>query len=196
MSKLSLFAKKRENFFMNSIKNSRILVTGGAGFVGSFIVDQLLEDEVKEVIIVDNFFRGSLQNIEKALDSQKVHVIEGDIRDTATLNKAFQGIDYCFHMAALRITRCAEFPKEALDVMIEGTYNVIDCCLRHGIKKLVAASSASIYGTADTFPTTETHHPYNNRTLYGALNVAHMEKETKLWILSMSPILLEPLFWH
>jgi UDP-glucose 4-epimerase len=118
---------------MFNLKESRILITGGAGFVGSFIVDQLIQEEVKEVVIIDNFVRGSLKNIEQALKSGRVTVIEGDIRNKETLNKAFQNIDFCFHMAALRITHCTEYPKEAIDVMIQGTYHVIECCLEHKV---------------------------------------------------------------
>ncbi len=158
---------------MNDIKDARVLVTGGSGFVGSYVVDQLLDEDAKEVVIVDNFVRSSCQNLEKASQTGKIRVVETDIRNGASLDEIFKGIDYCFHMAALRITRCAEHPREAVEVMMNGTYNVIESCLRHGVKKLVAASSASIYGNADTFPTKENHHPYNNRTLYGALKAAN-----------------------
>lgn len=158
---------------MHNLKDSRVVVTGGAGFIGSHIVDQLLDEGVREIVIIDNFLRGSQRNIEKAVSSGKVKVYDKDIRDVAAMDEVFNGRDYCFHMAALRITRCAENPKEAIEVMMEGTYNVIDCCLKYGLKKLVAASSASIYGTADQFPTNELHHPYNNRTLYGALKLAN-----------------------
>jgi len=157
----------------NEIKDKRILVTGGAGFVGSYIVDQLLREGVREVVVVDNMYRGSMRNLADVISSGKVSVREIDIRDAAALDAAFAGIDYCFHMAALRITRCAEAPREGVEVMIGGTLNVIESCLKHGLKKLVAASSASIYGTADQFPTTEDHHPYNNRTLYGAMKMAN-----------------------
>jgi UDP-glucose 4-epimerase len=158
---------------MHNLKNSRILVTGGAGFIGSYVTDILVREGVKEVVIVDNFLRGSMRNLEKVMPSGKVTVLEHDIRDAAALDRAFEGIDYCFHLAALRITRCAEFPQEANEVMINGTQHVINSCVKHGIKKLVAASSASIYGMADKFPTAESHHPYNNRTLYGAMKTAN-----------------------
>jgi len=116
--------------------------------------------------------RGSYRNIEAAMASGKVKFVEGDIRDRDLLDRLCDGVDYCFHMAALRITRCAENPCEAFDVMYQGVFNVIESCLAHRVKKLVAASSASIYGQADSFPTNETHHPYNNRTLYGAAKMA------------------------
>jgi len=153
---------------MNNLKDCRVLITGGAGLVGSFIADQLIDQGVEEIILLDNLVRGSRRNIDQALSSGKAKLIEGDIRDLDLLDACFEHIDYCFHMAALRITRCAENPREALEVMFGGTFNVIEACVRHRVKKIVAASSASIYGQADSFPTHESHHPYSNRTLYGA----------------------------
>ena len=158
---------------MNDLKNSRILITGGAGFVGSYIIDQLLTEGIKEIVVVDNFFRGSRDNLKTALKSPKVKIIEGDIREIKLLNKSFEGIDYCFHMAALRITHCASEPRQALEIMYDGTFNVLEACVNHKIKKLVLASSASIYGQAESFPTKEDHHPYNNFTLYGAAKMAN-----------------------
>jgi len=155
------------------LKGSKILITGGAGFVGSFIVDQLLGEDVGEVVVLDNFVRGSRDNIKQALASGRVKLIEGDIRDRALLNDIFPGTDYCFHLAALRITHCATEPRQALEVMYDGTFNVLEACVQHQIKKMVAASSASIYGQADSFPTKEEHHPYNNCTLYGAAKTAN-----------------------
>lgn len=158
---------------MNELKNSKILIIGGAGFVGSFTADLLLDEDAKEIILVDNLIRGSEDNIKNAVRSGKVKFVKGDIRDVKLLNEVFEGVDYCFHMAALRITRCRDNPKEALEIMHQGTFNVVEACIEHKIKKLVAASSASVYGQADNFPTKETHHPYNNRTLYGALKLAN-----------------------
>jgi UDP-glucose 4-epimerase len=159
---------------VNGLAGSRVLITGGAGFVGSHIADHLIgEEAVAEVILVDNLLRGSRRNVEDALRSGRVKLVEGDIRDRPLLDRVFPGVDYCFHMAALRITRCAENPREALEVMYDGTFNVIEACVRHHVKKLVAASSASVLGTADVFPTREDHHPYNNRTLYGAAKLAN-----------------------
>jgi len=154
------------------IRNARVLITGGAGFVGSFTAEGLIGEGVKEVIILDNLIRGSRDNIKDVLASKKAVFIEGDIRDRDLLDKLFKNIDYCFHMAALRITHCIESPREAVEVMIDGTFNVAEACVKHKIKKLIAASSASIYGGAASFPTMEDHHPYNNRTLYGAAKVA------------------------
>ena len=159
---------------MNDLNGARILITGGAGFVGSHIADQLIAHErVREVVLLDNMLRGSRRNLETAVASGRARLVEGDIRDRALLDRLFAGTDFCFHMAALRITRCAENPREALEVMYDGTFNVVDACVRHGIKKLVAASSASVYGTASSFPTAEDQHPYNNRTLYGAAKLAN-----------------------
>ena len=159
---------------MNELRGARILITGGAGFVGSHIADQLIAHEgVREVVLLDNMLRGSRRNLEPALASGRVRLIEGDIRDRGLLDEVFPGTDFCFHMAALRITRCAENPREALEVMHDGAFNVVEACVRHKVRKLVAASSASVYGTATAFPTSEDHHPYNNRTLYGAAKMAN-----------------------
>jgi UDP-glucose 4-epimerase len=158
---------------MFDLTNSRILITGGAGFVGSHITDQLLRENVAEIILLDNFVRGSKGNISGALESGKTRLIEGDIRDKELLGNLLEGIDYCFHMAALRITQCSENPREAKDVMINGTYNLIEACRHHKVKKTILASSASIYGQASSFPTSEEHPPYNNYTFYGAAKMAN-----------------------
>ena len=158
---------------MLGLENKSILITGGAGFVGSFIVDQLLEERVKEIVIIDNFSRGSERNIAQSLKSGKINLIEGDIRDRDLLEKLFEGIDYCFHLAAFRITQCAVEPRQAFEVMYAGTWNVLEACVQHRVKKLFFASNASIYGQADTFPTPEIHHPYNNYTFYGAAKMAN-----------------------
>ena len=158
----------------NGLSGSRILITGGAGFIGSHIADQLLAGEgVASVVLLDNMLRGTLRNLEPALASGRATLVEGDIRDPALVDKLVAGADFVFHMAALRITRCAENPREAMEVMFNGAFNVAEACVTHKVKKLVAASSASVLGTADSFPTREDHHPYNNRTLYGAAKLAN-----------------------
>jgi UDP-glucose 4-epimerase len=146
----------------------RVLITGGAGLIGSYIADQLIRDSNPEIIILDNFVRGRRENIAWALSHGRVQVVDGDIRDTALLHNVMQGVDLVFHQAALRITQCAEEPRVAMEVMANGTFNVLEAAVAAKVQKVVAASSASVYGMADEFPITEKHHPYNNRTLYGA----------------------------
>ena len=150
------------------IKGQRCLVTGGAGTIGSTIVDQLVVVGAGEVIVIDNFVRGRRENLAGALDSGKVRIIEGDIRDRQLVASAMSGIDLVFHQAAIRITQCATEPRLALEVLVDGTYNVVEAAADAGVRKVVAASSASVYGLADEFPTSERHHPYANDTLYGA----------------------------
>ena len=159
---------------MYRLEGSKILITGGAGFVGSHIADQLVAGEkVTEVVLLDNMLRGTRRNIAEAIKTGKVRLVEGDIRDRSLVNELIGDVDYCFHMAALRITRCAENPREAFEVMFEGAMNVFEACVEKEITKLVAASSASVYGNADLFPTKEDHHPYNNQTFYGAAKTAN-----------------------
>ena len=146
----------------------RVLITGGAGLIGSHIADLLVRDGDPEIIILDNFVRGRRENLAWAMGHGRVQIVDGDIRDTALLRDVMQGVDLVFHQAALRITQCAEEPRVALQVMADGTFNVLEAAVAAKVQKIVAASSASVYGMADEFPTTEAHHPYNNRTLYGA----------------------------
>jgi UDP-glucose 4-epimerase len=157
---------------VNRIAGACVLVTGGAGFIGSTIVDQLLAAGASEVRVLDNFVRGSWDNLADALARGGVKVIEGDIRDAATVDRATAGADYVFHQAALRITRCAEQPREAVEVLIDGTLNVLEAAVRRKVKKLIAASSASVYGEPAYLPIDEKH-PFNNRTLYGAGKIAN-----------------------
>lgn len=153
----------------------KVFVTGGAGLIGSHIVDLLVDgqadDTYGEVVVYDDLTRGRLDNIADAMGRGKVRVVEGDIRDVAALDAAIDGADLVFHLAAIRITHCAENPLLAMEVLGNGTFNVVDAARRTGTKKVVASSTASIYGLAEEFPTTERHHPYNNRTLYGAIKV-------------------------
>jgi len=156
---------------MSLIAGRSFLVTGGAGFIGSTIVDQLIEAGAAEVRILDNFVRGNRNNLICAMEKGRVRILEGDIRDSAIVDDAVQGIDYIFHEAALRITRCAEEPREAVEVLILGSQNILESALRHGVKKIVAASSASVYGEPSHLPIDESH-PFNNRTMYGAGKIA------------------------
>jgi UDP-glucose 4-epimerase len=153
----------------------RVVVTGGAGFIGSNIVEQLLEGReglsCREVVVLDNFSRGRKENLAGVIGDPRLRVVEGDIMDRALVAGTIKDVDLVFHQAAIRITQCAETPRLAVDIHVNGTYNVLEACVASGVKKVLAASSASVYGMADVFPTEETHHPYNNRTLYGATKV-------------------------
>lgn len=156
---------------MNCMEGTKCLVTGGAGFVGSTIVDQLLDAGAAEVRVLDNFVRGNIGNLSQARATGRVIVTEGDICDRGVVDNLVRGTDYVFHQAALRITRCAEAPREAVAVLIDGTQNVLDSAVRHGVKKVMAASSASVYGEPSYLPIDEAH-PFNNRTMYGAGKIA------------------------
>lgn len=154
------------------IEGSKILVTGGCGLVGSTTIDLLLQHHKPErIVILDNLERGTIGNVERALQDPRVELVKGDIRDVATVNRVTEGMDAVIHMATLRITACAEQPRAALETMCDGSYNVLEAAHAKGVKKFVTASSASIYGLADVFPTKEDHHPYNNRTWYGASKI-------------------------
>lgn len=150
------------------MQNKRVLITGGSGLVGSHIADLLVQEGVSEIIVLDNFTRGQRSNLAWAQEHGPLVIVEGDIRDQKLLADVMQGVDIVFHQAAIRITQCAEEPRLALEVLADGTFNVLEAAVNAKVKKVVAASSASIYGMAEAFPTTEAHHPYNNRTLYGA----------------------------
>ena len=147
---------------------TRVLITGGAGFVGSQIADLLVEAGCAEVVVVDDMIRGRPENLAAAMPHGNVRLINGDIRDRARMDALVRGCDVVFHQAALRITHCAAEPRHALEVMVDATFDLLSLCVAHGVRKVVMASSASIYGMAEAFPTTERHHPYDNRTLYGA----------------------------
>lgn len=153
---------------MTRLEGARVLVTGGAGTIGSTLVDALLAEGVASVDVLDNFVRGRLANLDAALASGRVTVIDGDIRDARLVDDAVAGKDVVFHQAAIRITQCAEEPRLALEVLVDGTFNVVEAAARHRVGKLVAASSASVYGMAEQFPTGERHHHENDDTLYGA----------------------------
>jgi len=157
---------------MNKLAGTCCLVTGGAGFIGSTIVDQLLDAGVSEVRVIDNFVRGTWNNLARALEQGKIQVIDGDIRDASLVRRATEGVDYIFHQAALRITRCAEAPREAVEVLMDGTLNVLEAAVQHKVKKVIAASSASVYGEPSYLPIDEGH-PFNNRTMYGAGKLAN-----------------------
>ena len=153
---------------MNLTAGTRCLVTGGAGTIGSTIVDQLVDAGADEIIVIDNLVRGRRENLARALASGRVRLEEGDIRNSGLVRRLMNGIDLVFHQAAIRITQCASEPRMALEVLVDGTYEVVEAAADAGVRKVIAASSASVYGSADQFPTPEWQHPYNNDTLYGA----------------------------
>lgn len=161
------------------LKDKRILVIGGAGLVGSHVVDLLTRTDVKEVVIYDNMFRGRRENLAEALKDPRVHFFPhgGDILHSDILEKAMEGIDGVFHLAALWLLQCHEYPRSAFDVNIRGTFNVIEAAIKQKVKRVVYSSSASVYGDALEIPMTE-EHPYNNFTFYGATKIAgeHMFK--------------------
>lgn len=156
------------------LEGKTILITGGAGLIGSTLIDQLIRDEhVGRIIILDNLTRGTQLNIAWALSHKHVELVQKDIRSFEEMRPIFDGVDAVFHEAAIRITRCAEDPRECVEVLIQGTFNVLEASRQAGVRKIVAASSASVYGLADQFPTEEVHHPYNNRTMYGMAKVSN-----------------------
>jgi UDP-glucose 4-epimerase len=156
---------------MPELQDSRILVIGGAGFVGSHIVDQLLEEPVREVVVLDNFVRGTRENLSAAATDARISIVDGSILDTDLLGEMMTGTDYVFHLAALWLYECVHEPRSAVEVNIVGTFNVIEAAQAAAVKKVVNSSSASVYGDAVETPMTEDH-PINNRTTYGATKIA------------------------
>jgi UDP-glucose 4-epimerase len=153
---------------MTALTGADVLVTGGAGTIGSEIVDQLLDAGVAHVDVLDNLVRGRIANLDDALASGRVTLVEGDLRDRDLVHDVTRGKDLVFHEAAIRITQCAEEPRLALEVLVDGSFNVYEAAVEHGVGKLISASSASVYGLAEKFPTSERHHHHNNDTFYGA----------------------------
>lgn len=155
------------------LKGKKLVVVGGAGLIGSNTVDELLKEDIKELIVYDNFVRGTHGNIESALKDPRVRIFEigGDICQTDILNEAFRNADGVFHFAALWLLQCHDFPRSAFNVNIEGTFNVLDACVQQGVKRLVYSSSASVYGDAICEPMDEDH-PFNNTNFYGATKIA------------------------
>jgi UDP-glucose 4-epimerase len=150
------------------VRGERILITGGAGAIGSHLADMAVRAGAEEIVVLDNFVRGRRENLAWAMANGPVRLVEGDIRDRALVAELMREIDVVFHQAAIRITQCVQEPRLAVSVLVNGTYNVIEAAVERRVRKVVAASSASIYGLAETFPTDERHHPYGNDTLYGA----------------------------
>jgi UDP-glucose 4-epimerase len=153
------------------LRNSRILVVGGAGFVGSHLVEQLLEEPVREIVVLDNFVRGTRGNLTGTVKDERVRVVDGSVTDKKLLQELMTDTDYVFHLAALWLFECVHEPRSALDVNVVGTYNVVEAAQHAGVKKVIYSSSASVYGDAVFTPMTE-EHPFNNRTMYGATKIA------------------------
>lgn len=155
------------------LRGKKLVVVGGAGLIGSHTVDELLKEDVKEIIIYDNFVRGTHENLAQALKDPRVRVFEigGDICQIDILNEAFKGADGVFHFAALWLLQCHDFPRSAFNVNVEGTFNILDACVQQGIKRLIYSSSASVYGDAVREPMDE-NHPFHNTNFYGATKIA------------------------
>lgn len=153
------------------IDGQQCLITGGAGTIGSTIADQLVAAGAGQITVLDNFTRGRRQNLTRAMASGRVRLVEGDIRDRRLVTELMAGTDLVFHQAAIRITQCAADPRLALEVLVDGTFEVAQAAADAGVRKVIAASSASVYGLAAQFPTAEQHHPYDNDTFYGAAKV-------------------------
>ncbi len=155
------------------IRGKKLVVIGGAGLIGSHTVDHLVKEDVKEIIVYDNFVRGSRENLQEALKDPRVKIYDvgGDILQTDILQSAMEGADGVFHLAALWLLQCHEYPRSAFDVNIRGTFNVMEACVAKGVKRLVYSSSASVYGDAVREPMDEGH-PFNNKNFYGATKIA------------------------
>jgi UDP-glucose 4-epimerase len=153
---------------MTALDGATVLVTGGAGTIGSTLVDQLLDSGAAHVDVLDNLVRGRRANLADALATGRVDLIDGDLRDRNLVHDLTRGKDVVCHQAAIRITQCAEQPRLALEVLVDGTFNVLEAAADARVDKVVAASSASAYGLADSFPTSENHHHHHNDTFYGA----------------------------
>lgn len=156
-----------------NIQGTKILVIGGAGFIGSFVVAELLKEDVAEVVVYDNFTRGEKSYLTEQLKDPRcsIYPIGGDIRDLDILDAAVAGKDYVVCLAAMWLLHCKDYPRTAFEVNVAGTFNVLEACARHGVKKLVWSSSASVYGDAVEIPMTE-EHPFNNKNFYGATKIA------------------------
>ena len=156
-----------------NLEHSKCLVIGGAGFIGSYVVSELLKENVGEVVVYDNYARGKREYLTESLKDPRctIYPIGGDIREIDILNEAMKGKDYVFCLAAMWLLHCKDFPRTAFDVNIAGTFNVLEACVKNNIKKLIWSSSASVYGDAVELPMTEAH-PYNNKNFYGASKIA------------------------
>ncbi|MDC0244868.1 SDR family NAD(P)-dependent oxidoreductase [Pseudomonadota bacterium] len=156
---------------MNTLENKKVLVTGGAGFIGSFVVTELLKENIGEIVIYDNLARGDMSYIKEQLKDPRCNYFKGDLREIDLLNTAMNGCDYVIHLAAMWLLHCKDYPRTAFDVNIQGTFNVLEACVNNKVSRLAYSSSASVYGDASEVPMTEDH-PFNNRNFYGASKIA------------------------
>jgi UDP-glucose 4-epimerase len=154
------------------VTGARVLITGGAGLVGSHLADLLVDRQVQEIVVLDNLSRGRPENLALARSRGKVTLLTEDIRDAAAVRAAMKGIDLVFHQGGLSNTQCAEQPRAAVEVLVSGTFNVLEAAVAAGVHKVVAASTAAVYGEPDYVPIDE-RHPFNNRTLHGACKIAN-----------------------
>lgn len=156
-----------------NLQGKKLVVVGGAGLIGSHTIDHLIKEDVREILIYDNFARGSRENLQDAMRDPRVKIYDvgGDIMQTDVLQAAFDGADGVFHLAALWLLQCHDYPRSAFDVNVRGTFNVIEACVAKGVQRLVYSSSASVYGDAVHEPMDEDH-PFNNKNFYGATKIA------------------------
>lgn len=157
------------------MKKLKFVVTGGAGLIGSWVVDKILAEypgKIDSILVLDNFVRGTMDNLSDATKTNLVKIVNGDIRDINTVNAAIEGADYVIHEAAIRITQCAEDPRLCNEVLVDGTFNIFESCVKNQVKKLIFNSSASVYGNPSYLPMDEKH-PFNNLTAYGAAKIAN-----------------------
>jgi UDP-glucose 4-epimerase len=164
-------AARRSEATLHQLDDAQVLVVGGAGFLGSHIVDQLTETSAARIVVVDNFVRGTRENLRQAVADPRVEVVEGSVTDVPLLRGLMEGTDFVFHLAALWLYECVHEPRSALEVNVVGTYNVVEAAADAGVRKVVYSSSASVYGDAAFTPMTE-EHPFLNRTMYGATKIA------------------------
>ncbi|MBG31302.1 MAG: NAD-dependent dehydratase [Opitutae bacterium] len=157
---------------MNTSQTS-VLVIGGAGFIGSHVVKDLLKTDIGKVVVFDNFTRGKIDYLSESFNDSRLELYPkgGDIREIDVLNDAMQGVDGVVHLAAMWLLHCKDFPRTAFQVNVEGTFNVLEACVKNRVKRLVYSSSASVYGDASEVPMTEAH-PFNNRNFYGSTKIA------------------------
>ena len=155
------------------IRGKKFVLVGGAGLIGSHTADLLANEDVKEIVVYDNFTRGRAENLAGVLKDPRVRIYDvgGDILQSDILHSAFDGADGVFHFAALWLLQCHEYPRSAFDVNVRGTFNVLEACVAKNVKRLIYSSSASVYGDAIEEPMTEDH-PFLNRNFYGATKIA------------------------